>query len=147
MPPALCELVAPALAAPAGVEPRMTCVGMGNPHLVLFARDVAAVPLASIGPALERASIFPQRINVHVVEVREENHVVMRTWERGSGATLACGTGASAVCVAGVLCGRTGRSIRADLPGGVLRLSWDERTDHVFMSGPAAEVFSGTWPG
>jgi len=131
--------------AACGLEPRMTCVSMGNPHVVFFCRDVSRVPLESIGPRVETHSIFPRRVNVHFVEVVSPGHVRMRTWERGSGITMACGTGASAVCVAGVLVGRTERAIDADLPGGRLRLEWPEG-GHVFMTGPAAEVFQGDWP-
>ena len=128
----------------AGLDPRMTCVSMGNPHVVFYCRDVAAVPLERIGPVVERHPSFPQRVNAHFVQVRSPDRVVMRTWERGSGITQACGTGASAVCVAGVLTGRTGRRIVAELPGGELELEWavDGR---VFMTGPAEEVFEGTW--
>ncbi|MFM7107172.1 MAG: diaminopimelate epimerase [Planctomycetaceae bacterium] len=127
-----------------GLDPRMTCVSMGNPHLVLFCRDVAAVPLETVGPGLETHAIFPRRINVHVVEVLGPAHVRMRTWERGSGITMACGTGAAAVCVAGALTGRTGRAIAADLPGGRLDLEWSP-AGTVFMTGPADEAFTGTW--
>ena len=127
-----------------GLEPRMTCVSMGNPHVVLYCRDVALVPLEWIGPLLERAAIFPQRINVHFVQVHTPGEATMRTWERGSGATLACGTGACAVCVAGALAGRTGRKLLAHLPGGDLELNWAEN-GHVFMTGEAVEVFSGEW--
>jgi diaminopimelate epimerase len=94
---------------------------------------------------LEKATIFPRRINVHFVQIHSPGEVTMRTWERGSGITLACGTGASAVCVAGVLTGRTDRKILAHLPGGDLRLEWNEQSNHVFMTGPAVEVFSGEW--
>jgi diaminopimelate epimerase len=132
--------------AAAGLDPRMTCVSMGNPHLVLFCTHVERVPLETVGPRLETHPIFPRRINVHFVEVLAADHVRMRTWERGSGVTMACGTGASAVCVAGVLTGKTGRRIRADLPGGVLHLEWAE-SGRVFMTGPAEEVFAGTWWG
>lgn len=130
----------------AGLDARMTCVSMGNPHLVLFCRRVAQVPLAAIGPKLEHAAVFPKRINVHVVEVHGRGEVTMRTWERGSGITLACGTGAAAVCVAGSLTDRTDRRIVAHLPGGDLELEWGA-AGHVFMTGEAAEVFSGEWPG
>jgi diaminopimelate epimerase len=85
-------------------------------------------------------------MNVHFVQVRSQGAVTVRTWERGSGITLACGTGASAVCVAGVLTDRTGRNITACLPGGELRLQWRQDNNHVFMTGPAVEVFSGQWP-
>jgi diaminopimelate epimerase len=131
-----------------GLDPRMTCVSMGNPHVVFFCRDVDLVPLESVGPRLETAPLFPQRINVHFVQVLSPRHVRMRTWERGSGITQACGTGAAAVCVAGVLSGRTARHVAADLPGGTLELAWPEAADgsgHVVMTGPAEEVFEGTW--
>lgn len=128
------------------LDPNMTCVSMGNPHLVIFCGMVKAVPLETIGPFLERQPIFPRRINVHFVQVHSPSEVTMRTWERGSGIVLACGTGASAVCVAGVLTGRTGRQLLAHLPGGDLRLEWRESDSHVHMTGPAAEVFSGDWP-
>ena len=128
-----------------GLDPRMTCVSMGNPHVVFFCRDVSRVPLETVGPRIETAAIFPRRVNVHFVEVVSRSHVRMRTWERGSGITMACGTGASAVCVAGVLTGRTDRTIAADLPGGRLELEWTAG-GHVLMTGPAEEVFEGTWP-
>jgi diaminopimelate epimerase len=130
----------------AGLDPRMTCVSMGNPHAILYCRDVAAVPLEHVGPRIECHAMFPRRVNVHVVEVRSPEHVIMRTWERGSGITQACGTGASAVCVAGVLTGRTGHRLAADLPGGRLDLEWPG-SGPVFMTGPAEEVFAGTWYG
>jgi diaminopimelate epimerase len=123
-----------------------TCVSMGNPHTVLYADDVARIPLESVGPKLEHAPFFPRRINVHFVQVHSPGEVTMRTWERGSGITLACGTGACAVCVAGVLTGRTERRLLAHLPGGDLELHWSEADDHVYMTGPATEVFSGEWP-
>jgi diaminopimelate epimerase len=126
----------------AGLDLKATCVSMGNPHVVLFCRDVARVPLETVGPLLEHAATFPRRINVHFVQVQSRGEVIMRTWERGSGITLACGTGASAVCVAGVLAGRTDRKILAHLPGGDLELRWAD-DDHVFMTGPAEEVFTG----
>lgn len=125
---------------------QMTCVSMGNPHAVIFVDDVAAVPLADVGSELEIHPLFPERINVHFVEVHSPEEVTMRTWERGSGITLACGTGASAVCVAAALTQRTGRQITAHLPGGDLKLEWAKKTDHVLMTGPAVEVFRGDWP-
>ena len=129
-----------------GLDPRMTCVSMGNPHAVLYCRDVDRVPLDMVGPRIETHASFPRRVNVHFVEVLAPDHVKMRTWERGSGITMACGTGASAVCVAGALAGRTDRVIAADLPGGRLELEWTP-AGHVFMTGPAEEVFEGTWWG
>lgn len=128
------------------VEPKLTCVSMGNPHGVFYSRRVAAVPLEKFGPLWENAPIFPKRCNIHVVQVHSPDEVTMRTWERGSGITLACGTGACAVCVAGVLTGRTRRRLRAHLPGGDLELHWNEADNHVYMTGPAVEVFSGEWP-
>ncbi|MCE5280060.1 MAG: diaminopimelate epimerase [Planctomycetaceae bacterium] len=127
----------------AGATYKMTCVSMGNPHAVIFVDDVAAVDLDRIGPAIENHTLFPQRVNVHFVQVQTPNEVTMRTWERGSGVTLACGTGACAVCVAGVLTSRTGRDITAHLPGGDLKLDWHMADSRVYMTGPAVEVFSG----
>ncbi|MFP3937720.1 MAG: diaminopimelate epimerase [Phycisphaerae bacterium] len=124
----------------------MTCVSMGNPHAIIFVNDVDEVPLGEVGPELEHNPLFPQRANIHFVQVIAPTEVRMRTWERGSGATLACGTGASAVCVAGVLTGRCDREVAAHLPGGTLMLRWREDDDHVYMTGPAVEVFSGDWP-
>jgi diaminopimelate epimerase len=122
-----------------------TFVSMGNPHAVMYVPDVSAVPLERIGPVVETHKAFPRRINAHWVQVHSPSEVTMRTWERGSGITLACGTGACAVCVAGVLTGRTSREILAHLPGGDLKLEWRESDNNVYMTGPAAEVFSGTW--
>jgi diaminopimelate epimerase len=144
------DAACPALGSPepwweeAGLDPRMTCVSMGNPHVTFYCRDVTRVPLESIGPRIETHAIFPRRVNVHFVEVQSPERVRMRTWERGSGITMACGTGASAVCVSGVLTGRTSRRIVAELPGGCLELEW-AASGHVFMTGPAEEVFEGTW--
>ena len=132
-------------AAACGLDPRMTCVSVGNPHVVIYCGDVAEVPLDLVGPVLETATVFPKRINVHFVQVHSPGEVTMRTWERGSGVTLACGTGACAVAVAGVLTGRTGRKLLAHLPGGDLELEWAEDAGPVFMTGPATEVFSGVW--
>ncbi len=129
-----------------GLDLRMTCISMGNPHVVIYCAHVEAVPLKMIGPFIERQPIFPDRINVHFVQVQSSTEVTMRTWERGSGATLACGSGACAVCVAGVLTDRTDRRLLAHLPGGDLDIRWDERRNHVFMTGPAVEVFTGDWP-
>ncbi len=124
---------------------KMTCVSMGNPHAVIFVEDVAAVPLPDVGPELENHPLFPQRINVHFVQVLSPQELIMRTWERGSGVTLACGTGASAVCVAGVLTHRSDRRVQVHLPGGDLDLLWDDQDGRVYMTGPAVKVFSGQW--
>jgi diaminopimelate epimerase len=128
-----------------GLVGTMTCVSMGNPHAMLFCRSVSKVPLEEVGPAIESAAVFPRKTNAHFVQVDSPREITMRTWERGTGITLACGTGASAVCVAGVLARRTEREILAHLPGGDLRLRWDEQSNHVFMTGPATEVFDGSW--
>lgn len=133
-------------------EYEVTCVSMGNPHAVFYPGDAFFEsgqlhdPLASCGPLVENAPIFPRRINAHFVKVHSPNEVTMRTWERGSGITLACGTGACAVCVAGVLTGRTARKLLAHLPGGDLELEWSEADNCVYMTGPATEVFTGEWP-
>jgi diaminopimelate epimerase len=130
----------------AGTTRPMTCVSMGNPHAIFFESDLAAVPLAEWGPQIERHPLFPERINVHFVQVLGSDALKMITWERGTGVTQACGTGAAAVCVAGVLNRLTGRGITAELPGGRLELQWDEGTRHVYLTGPAEEVFRGQWP-
>jgi len=122
-------------------------VSMGNPHSTTFVNDVAAINLERIGPMVENHKAFPRRINAHFVQVVSPEEVIMRTWERGSGITQACGTGACAVCVSGVLTGRTGRKLLAHLPGGDLMLEWLEEDNHVYMTGPATEVFSGEWNG
>lgn len=127
-------------------ELRMTCVSTGNPHAVFFVPDIERVPLRDWGPQIERHPVFPERVNAHFVQVVRRDYVVMVTWERGAGPTQACGTGASAVCVAGVLNGLTDRRITARLPGGEMLLEWDDRTNHIFKTGPAVEIFSGTWP-
>lgn len=123
-----------------------TCVSMGNPHCVIFVSEATDDLVLGIGPLIERDDRFPKKTNVEFVEVLARGEVRQRTWERGSGETWACGTGASAVCVAGVLTGHTDRQILNNLLGGQLRLSWDEASNHVFMTGPATEVFSGLWP-
>lgn len=121
-------------------------VSMGNPHVTIYVPDVAAVPLEVWGPRIETFAAFPRRINVHFVQLHSRTELTMRTWERGSGITLACGTGASAVAVAGVLTGQNDRKVLIHLPGGDLRLEWRESDNNVYMTGPATEVFSGTWP-
>ena len=129
-----------------GVRYNAVFVSMGNPHAVIHVDDAERIDLAEIGPLLERHPAFPERINAHFVQVISPGEVLMRTWERGSGITGACGSGACAVCVAGVLAGVTGRSLNAHLPGGDLQLHWSESSGHVHMTGPAVEVFSGRWP-
>lgn len=129
-----------------GHELLMTCVSMGNPHAVFFCEDVGLVDLERLGPAIENHSLFPNRVNVHFIQSDMLTEFTMRTWERGSGITMACGTGACACCVAGVLTGRQTRVCMAHLPGGDLHVNWCEEDNCVYMTGPAVEVFEGVWP-
>ena len=129
-----------------GKDLSMTCVSMGNPHAVFFCDDVASIDLEKLGPAIENHSLFPNRINVHFVQINKPSEFIMRTWERGSGITMACGTGACACCVASVLTGRQERVCISHLPGGDLALNWCEADNCVYMTGPAVEVFEGIWP-
>jgi diaminopimelate epimerase len=124
----------------------VTCVSMGNPHCVLYVTELTDALVHGIGPQMEHHPAFPRRTNVEFVKVNRPDDVTMRVWERGSGETLACGTGACAVAVAGVLTGRTQRRITAHLLGGDLELHWSEEDGHVYMTGPAVEVFRGEWP-
>ncbi|MFC1676353.1 diaminopimelate epimerase [Planctomycetota bacterium] len=123
----------------------MTCVSMGNPHAVFFCEAVDAIDLEAIGPVIENYVLFPNRTNVHFVQIVGPAEFRMRTWERGSGITLACGTGACACCVAAVLTGRVERVCTAELPGGALELNFCEDDNCVYMTGPAEEVFQGIW--
>lgn len=123
-----------------------TCVSMGNPHAVTFVEEFPEALIHGVGPKVETHSAFPRKTNVEFVRVDNRGEYTMRVWERGSGETLACGTGACAVLVAGVLTGRLDRKVTGHLRGGDLLLEWDEATNHVFMTGPAVEVFEGTWP-
>ncbi len=125
---------------------RVTCVSMGNPHAVAFVNLITDELVLGVGPQVEIDPVFPRRTNVEFVQVHNPGEVTMRVWERGSGETLACGTGACGVCVAGVLTGRTQRRLLVHLRGGDLNLHWSEADNHVYMTGPAVEVFSGEWP-
>jgi diaminopimelate epimerase len=122
----------------------MTCLSMGNPHAVVFVEDVDAVPLAEWGPAMEGDPFFPRRTNVEFVQAKDADRARVRVWERGSGMTLACGTGACAVAVAGVLTGRFHRKVTLSLPGGDLGVEW-AADNRVYLTGPAAFVFDGTF--
>ncbi len=124
----------------------VTAVSMGNPHCVVFVPEATDALVLGFGRQIETSLMFPKRVNVEFVEVLSRHEVRQRTWERGSGETLACGTGASAVCVAGVLTGRTERKIVNHLLGGDLELEWNESDGCVYKTGPAVEVFSGDWP-
>lgn len=130
----------------AGAVYRITCVSMGNPHCVIFVDDLASVDLAQVGPHVETHSYFLRKTNVEFVQVLSSNKVRMRVWERGAGITLACGTGASATLVAAVLNEKTDRAITVELDGGDLFVEW-RGDNHVYMSGPAIEVFRGTYLG
>jgi len=125
------------------VEYEINCVSMGNPHAVVFTEGIDALDLPVIGPKFETNVIFPKKTNTEFVEVLDQEHVRMRVWERGAGETLACGTGACAVLVAGVLSGRLKRNAVIDLRGGSLQIEWDAQSNHVFMTGPAVTVFEG----
>ncbi|MBE9199181.1 MULTISPECIES: diaminopimelate epimerase [unclassified Nodularia (in: cyanobacteria)] len=121
----------------------VTCVSMGNPHCITFVSDVAAIPLEIIGPQFEHHPAFPQRINTEFIQVVSRDYVKMRVWERGAGITLACGTGACAALVAGVLTGNCDRIATVELPGGCLQIEWSELDQRVYMTGPAERVFTG----
>lgn len=127
-----------------GSEYRVTCVSMGNPHCVLFVDDVKLFPIEVVGPKLEKHSVFPNRANIEFIHVVGQNEIEMRVWERGSGETWACGTGACASVAACVLNGKTERDVLVHLRGGNLSVRWDETTGHIFMQGPAEFVFDGT---
>lgn len=131
-----------------GEEYRMTCVSMGNPHAVVFVGcDVKDFPLEEIGPKFENHERFPNRVNTEFVRVIDRHTAEMRVWERGSGETLACGTGACAVAVACVLNGLTEDEVTVRLLGGDLQIRWDREKDTVYMTGPAEVVFDGEWLG
>ncbi|MBD5462397.1 MAG: diaminopimelate epimerase [Lachnospiraceae bacterium] len=121
----------------------MTCVSMGNPHAVIFMDEVSSLPLEKIGPFFENHVRFPKRINTEFVKVLDEENVEMRVWERGTGETLACGTGACAVTVACVLNGLTKEQVTVKLLGGNLQIQWDREANLVYMTGPAVTVFKG----
>ncbi|MDB9314351.1 diaminopimelate epimerase [Spirulina sp. CS-785/01] len=121
----------------------VTCVSMGNPHCITFVDSADSIPLATVGPQFEHHPIFPQRTNTEFIEIVKPNYIKMRVWERGAGATLACGTGACASVVAGVLTGNCDRATTVELPGGNLLIEWDESQQRVYMTGPAEKVFQG----
>ncbi|MEG4116714.1 diaminopimelate epimerase [Microcoleus sp. N9_B4] len=121
----------------------VTCVSMGNPHCITFVEDVAAVALETVGPQFEHNKAFPQRTNTEFIQVIRSDYVKMRVWERGAGVTLACGTGACAAVVAGVLVGKCDRATAVELPGGVLEIEWAEVSGRIYMTGPAQRVFTG----
>ena len=128
-----------------GTEYRMTCISMGNPHAIVYVDDVKNLPIEKIGPLFEKHERFPNRVNTEFVKVLDRNTVEMRVWERGSGETLACGTGACATAVACILNGLTEEKVTVKLLGGDLEIEWDREKNKVFMTGPAKVVFDGVW--
>ncbi len=122
---------------------KATAISMGNPHLVIFINDIERIDLPAIGPLLENHPLFPGRINVEFAQKLDNNKVRMRVWERGSGITMACGTGACATAVAGSIIGETGRDVEIIMDGGSLNIKWDEQTNRVYMTGEATTVFEG----
>jgi diaminopimelate epimerase len=136
----------PVLDAPLDVDGRtlpVSSLSMGNPHAVVYVEDVEAAPVAALGAAIERHPAFPNRVNVEFVQVVSRDHVRQRTWERGTGETLACGSGACATAVASILRGVTGPEVAVELRGGTLEIRWAGDGHSVFMTGPAAHVFDG----
>lgn len=121
----------------------VTCVSMGNPHCMTFVDDTQAIPLETLGPKFEHHPVFPQRTNTEFVQVIRPDYLRMRVWERGAGITLACGTGACATVVAGVLTGNSVRACTVELPGGCLYIEWSQEDNRVYMTGPAELVFTG----
>ena len=122
---------------------KVTCVSMGNPHAVIFVDDPAGIPIETLGPFFEHHEMFPDRINTEFVQVVDRSHIKMRVWERGSGETLACGTGACASVIACILNGLTEHEVTVSLLGGELKICYDEKINTVFMTGPAQKVFDG----
>lgn len=127
-------------------ELRASSISMGNPHCVIQVEDIDSVPLERVGPALEHHVSFPNRVNVEFIEIVARDHIRQRTWERGTGETLACGSGACAVAVASMLRGVVDREVRIELRGGELTIAWADKIASVFMTGPAATVYTGLWP-
>jgi diaminopimelate epimerase len=126
-----------------GINYAITCVSMGNPHTVIFTENIANMDIEKMGKKIENAPIFPRRTNVEFIEVIDKSRIKMRVWERGSGETMACGTGACASVVAGVLNGLVSRKATVELLGGNLEIEWNENDEHVYLTGPAETVFEG----
>ncbi|MGB3694587.1 MAG: diaminopimelate epimerase [Spirulinaceae cyanobacterium] len=131
--------------AVAGANWSVTCVSMGNPHCITFVEDTQAIALEKIGPQFEHHAAFPQRTNTEFIQIVRPDYLKMRVWERGAGITLACGTGACASVVAGVLNHKCARRCTVELPGGCLRIHWSELDQRVYMSGAATKVFTGNY--
>ena len=128
-----------------GREWKMTCVSMGNPHAVVFVEDVASFEIEKYGPDFERHSLFPKRTNTEFVQLISREEIAMRVWERGSNETWACGTGTCACVMACILNGYTDNKVLVHLRGGDLTIEYEPDTNHIFMTGPATEVFRGEW--
>lgn len=128
-----------------GTEYRITCANVGNPHAVVFVDDATRVPLAEIGPRIENHSVFPKRTNVEFVNVIDRENIVMRIWERGSGITMASGSGSCGSALASMITGRTGKRVNVHLVYGVLTIEWAE-DGCVYQEGPATEVYTAEWP-
>ncbi len=146
IPTVLSETESPVVNVPLTLADRtlyVTTVSMGNPHAVVFVDNVKNYPLEIFGPLVEHHPAFPRRTNTEFIQVVSDREILFRVWERGAGATLACGTGACAAVVACVLNGKTGRQVLVHLPGGDLDIEWSEADNHVYMTGAAAEVFRG----
>ena len=124
---------------------KITCVSMGNPHAVIVVKNVNSMPLETFGPLIENHRLFPKRTNVEFIQIADRKNIKMRVWERGAGETLACGTGASAAAVASSLLGLTDRRVTVHLKGGRLLINWSSKDGHVYMTGPAAKVFEGSF--
>lgn len=120
-----------------------TYVCMGNPHFVIFVDDVMSIPLTEIGPKLEFHPIFPERCNIEFAQVKADGSIRMRVWERGSGITMACGTGACATAVAAILNRKSDRTVNIEMDGGTLQIEWKESDNRIYMTGPAATAFEG----
>ena len=127
-------------------EFQVSCASMGNPHCVIEVDDVDAFEVGTVGPTIEHHEAFPNRVNVEFIAVQSRDRIVQRTWERGTGETLACGSGACAVAVTSMLRGAIDRRVTIALRGGELEIAWETNDSHVFMTGPAAEVFTGEIP-
>lgn len=129
-----------------GKEYRVSCVSMGNPHVITYVDDEKAVDIEKIGPSFEHHEVFPERTNTEFIRVADRQNIYMRVWERGTGETLACGTGACASAVATMLNGMCDRKVTVHLLGGDLVIEWDEKENVVYMTGPAVTVFTGDYP-
>ena len=129
-----------------GKEYGITCVSMGNPHAVVFVEDTKTIPMNEIGPLFEHHELFPERVNTEFVHVVDRSRIEMRVWERGSGETLACGTGACASVMACILNGYTDHEVTVSLLGGELKIRYDEKENIIYMTGPAVTVFEGEFP-